>query len=282
MPKLGPPLPGDLGRPILAAQGQLPQATVDPEKLEPEDVVRHLGKKEKHWKEGRSAHALVQLWSKTNGFPKAIASVLQASAAFKSAELVDAFLERQVDLRTDGRHSQTDLLAVVSLDNDIAIVAVEGKAGESFGPLVDKWLNGSKAKHARLKGLCKTLGLRCEEAKPLRYQLLHRSASAIYEAQRYRTKLAAMIVHSFSEDDEGFLDFSTFLRAVGFKDVSKGALVGPVSCDGVDMYAAWVQDKAPKGHGPNTYLDLLDNYAANLGKECKRIRTWCDKRRSKV
>ncbi|CCJ05563.1 TrbI/VirB10 family protein [Methylocystis sp. SC2] len=31
VPKLGPPLPGDLGRPILAAQGQLPQTTVDPE-----------------------------------------------------------------------------------------------------------------------------------------------------------------------------------------------------------------------------------------------------------
>lgn len=31
VPKLGPPLPGDLGRPILAAQGQLPQATIDPE-----------------------------------------------------------------------------------------------------------------------------------------------------------------------------------------------------------------------------------------------------------
>jgi type IV secretory pathway VirB10-like protein len=31
VPKLGPPLPGDLGRPILAAQGQLPQTSVDPE-----------------------------------------------------------------------------------------------------------------------------------------------------------------------------------------------------------------------------------------------------------
>ncbi len=31
VPKLGPPLPGDLGRPILAAQGQLPQTTVDSE-----------------------------------------------------------------------------------------------------------------------------------------------------------------------------------------------------------------------------------------------------------
>ncbi len=31
VPKLGPPLPGDLGRPILAAQGQLPQTNVDPE-----------------------------------------------------------------------------------------------------------------------------------------------------------------------------------------------------------------------------------------------------------
>jgi type IV secretory pathway VirB10-like protein len=31
VPKLGPPLPGDLGRPILAAQGQFPQSTIDPE-----------------------------------------------------------------------------------------------------------------------------------------------------------------------------------------------------------------------------------------------------------
>lgn len=31
VPKLGPPLPGDLGRPILAAQGRLPQSTIDPE-----------------------------------------------------------------------------------------------------------------------------------------------------------------------------------------------------------------------------------------------------------
>ncbi|MGJ0452778.1 MAG: TrbI/VirB10 family protein [Methylocystis sp.] len=31
VPKLGPPLPGDLGRPILAAQGQLPKSTIDPE-----------------------------------------------------------------------------------------------------------------------------------------------------------------------------------------------------------------------------------------------------------
>lgn len=31
IPKLGPPLPGDLGRPILAAQGQYPQSAVDPE-----------------------------------------------------------------------------------------------------------------------------------------------------------------------------------------------------------------------------------------------------------
>lgn len=31
VPKLGPPLPGDLGRPILAAQGQFPPAGVDPE-----------------------------------------------------------------------------------------------------------------------------------------------------------------------------------------------------------------------------------------------------------
>jgi len=237
--------------------------------LEPEDVVRHLGKQEQHWKEGRSAHALVQVWSKSKGFPEAVASVLQTQPAFELPELIDAFLERQVDLRTEGRNSQTDLLAVAGLGNGIAIVAVEGKAGESFGPIVEKWLGEGDKKQARLNGLCKTLNLSLDMARPLRYQLLHRAASTVYEAQRYRTKLAALIVHSFAEDAKGFEDFSAFQRAIGLGGGHKCAFV---SCDGVDLYSAWVQDKAPKSDGPNAYLDALDSYAAKLGKECKRMR----------
>jgi hypothetical protein len=113
---------------------------------EPEDIVRHLGKKEKHWKGGRSAHALASLWVKHNGFPPRIEAALKSNPKFQSAKLVDAFVERQVDLRSEGRPSQTDLLAIVSLNDGLAILAVEGKAGESFGKHVHKWRDGSDEK----------------------------------------------------------------------------------------------------------------------------------------
>jgi len=250
--------------------------------LEPEDVVRHLGKQEKHWKEGRSAHALAKLWSDSNALPPRIEKALKSHSACQSAGLVDAFLERQVDLKTAGRHSQTDLLAVVGLENGIAIVAVEGKAGEKFGDRVDEWLDGSDSRKVRLAGLCETLGLTCDAAKPLRYQLLHRSASAVYEAKRYRTKIAAMLVHSFAEDEEGFKDFAAFVRTLGLDNTSRGNLVGPVSCEGVDFYAGWIQDDAPRGTSPSAYLDDLRNYASKLAEWCKDVRGWCDERQSKT
>ena len=66
--------------------------------LEPEDVIRHLGKEEKHWKHGRSAHALAQSWFQSNSLPPAVESVLRKHPVFSSVELVDAFLERKLTL----------------------------------------------------------------------------------------------------------------------------------------------------------------------------------------
>jgi hypothetical protein len=248
--------------------------------IEPEDVVRYLGKQESHWKEGRSAHALTQLWFRKNGFPASVATVLKSHPVFNTAELVDAFLERQVDLGTAGRPSQTDLLAVVGLDQGIAIVAVEGKAGESFGEPANKWLDGSASKKTRLDKLCTTLGLPSDKARLLRYQLLHRSASAIYEAKRYRTDIAAILIHSFDDARNGFSDFSAFLQTLGAKPVRPGTLEGPFSCDGVSLYAGWVQDEAPKGTTPSAYLDDLRNYASRLSQWCDRVRAWCDRSQS--
>jgi hypothetical protein len=185
--------------------------------IDAEDVVRHLGKKEKHWKAGRSAHALTNLWFDSKGLPKSVRSIFASHCVFQSAELVDAFLERQVDLGTPGRHSQTDILAIIALKDRLAIVAVEGKAGESFGEYVDQWLDGSNEKDVRITALCDRLGLSVEAAKPLRYQLLHRAASAIYEATRYRSKLAVMLIQSFARDDTSFVDFAKFIGAVGIK-----------------------------------------------------------------
>jgi Domain of unknown function (DUF6946) len=233
--------------------------------LEPEDVVRHLGKQEKHWKEGRSAHALTVLWSKVNALPPLVETVLKCR--FQSPELIDAFLERQTDLGSDGRASQTDLLAIVGIGQDLAIVAVEGKAGEPFDKRVEEWLRDNGKKDARLTCLCETLGLSRDAALPLRYQLLHRSVSAVLEARRYRASVAMLLVHSFKEDKKGFADFASFLKALGLGEPTTDALVGPVQFDGTSFYA----HRRERLRAPTSML----------GKELKRMRAWCDERRSK-
>jgi hypothetical protein len=247
--------------------------------LEPEDVVRHLGKQEEHWKEGRSAQALATAWFESNAFPPSIESVLRSNPVFQSAELIDAFMEREVDLGSKGRPSQTDLLAIAGIsDERLAIVAVEGKAGETFGERVAEWLDGSDGKQARLKGLCAILDLKEGRAKPLRYQLLHRTASAILEAKRYRTDLAVLLVHSFSEDKKGFEDFGEFLQVIGFSKPSVGVLTGPVVFADVKLYAGWVPDRARTSANPQAYLDDLRSCAQKLSQWCTRVQDWCDAR----
>jgi hypothetical protein len=196
--------------------------------------------------------------------------------------MIDGFLERQTDLGTSGRPSQTDLLAIVGLNDGLAILAIEGKAGETFGKHVHKWRDGSNEKDERLKSLCRILGMSQDVAMPLRYQLLHRSASAILEARRYQAKIAALLVHSFGPDEKGLKDFRAFLQALGFEAPTPGVLAGPVLRDGVSLYAGWVEDRPRKNGTPSAYLDTLRDYAVRQAREFKYVRGWCEQQLAKL
>lgn len=89
-----------------------------------------------------------------------------------------------------------------------------------------------------------------------------------------------MLIHSFSDSKGGLEDFAAFLRALKFEDAAIGKLAGPVLCDGVSLYAGWVQDKAPRGTSPTAYLDELRDYAAKLSQWCDRVRASCEKKYS--
>jgi hypothetical protein len=56
-----------------------------------------------------------------------------------------------------------------------------------------------------------------EGCETLRYQLFHRTASAIIEARRFRARDAVMIVHSFSDTDAGFDDYKAFAELFGMQ-----------------------------------------------------------------
>ena len=177
----------------------------------PADVIPHLGKPT-HWKQGRSAKALADSWHAANGLPERVLAVLSQAPEYAGVQLVDGWLERSTDLG-DGRgsHSQTDLLALVDIGAELAVLAVEAKVTEPFGPLVCEWLkNDQHGKRQRLVGLCKLLELDISGVSELRYQLLHRTAAALLEAKRFKLSAAALVIHSFCPAATGLDDFRRF------------------------------------------------------------------------
>jgi hypothetical protein len=209
----------------------------------PEDIIPHLAKQQLHWKSKHSAQELVLAWSNAkNGIPDSVRSGLESCQEFASTELIDGFFEREVDLRTPGRNSQTDLMVVAAWGDQLGVIAVEGKVDEPFGDLVSVWNDGSPGKKRRLAGLCSTLGIDPRSAGGLRYQLLHRTASAVYEAQRYRCRHAIMLVHSFSPTRKWFEDFVRVSDAMSMGIKSPNTISPPKHCEEVSLRLAWVSD----------------------------------------
>ena len=77
---------------------------------------------------------------------------------------------------------------------------------------------------------------------------MHRSASAILEAQKFNAKYAVMLVHSFSPELLWLEDFQDFAELFGVKAQS-GQLYFVRQLDGIDFYLAWAK-------GDSKYLSL--------------------------
>jgi hypothetical protein len=221
----------------------------------PEDVIPHLGSPT-HWQPGRSAKCVADSWFCANGIPQSVATVLEGDPVFRSATLIDAFLERGVDLGDGARPSQTDLMAIVGLDEGLGVLAVEAKVDEPFGPTVDEWLadkdRDASQKLERLRSLCATLGVDAAVVGALRYQLLHRTVSAVLETRRYRAAHAMMLVQSFCTKGSWHKDFQAFSSTVGFGAVPIGSVSAPKACGDVSLRIGWVSDPA---QGPFTRLN---------------------------
>ena len=211
--------------------------------LKPEDVIPHLGKPT-HWKEGRSAKAVAESWFKANDIPASVRAVLDQAEEYCGAELVDAWLERCVDLGDGQRPTQTDLMAVLGIGDELAVLAIEAKVDESFGPTVSEWLSDAgEAKRQRLAYLTGLFGIDPGACGALRYQFLHRTASAVLEARRYHAKHAVMLVQSFCPNRSGFSDYAAFFAAVGLRDLEPGRISGKFVVNGMTVRVGWVVDR---------------------------------------
>ena len=88
----------------------------------PADVKPHLAQPDLHWKKGYSAYELAHSWLHAGDIPVRVRAVLDTCPEYAGAHLVEGLFERDVDLRTPGRRSQTDLLAFVKLAHGNAVI----------------------------------------------------------------------------------------------------------------------------------------------------------------
>jgi hypothetical protein len=208
----------------------------------PQDWQALLADPVKHWKTGYSARTLANCWESTVGFPS------EVSLPFTQCNepLLDnitpliAIPEFKVPLPGGVRASQNDIFVLARSSTGPVSIMVEGKVNESFGPTLDDWRSeGSTGKEERLGFLLRTLGLRIVPDGTVRYQLLHRAASAIITGEQYRAVAAVILVHSFSQKRVGWSDYQAFTRLFGVE-----AALGTVQRLGVaasvPLFAVWV------------------------------------------
>jgi len=210
----------------------------------PEDWKSLLADPDKHWRTGYSAKALAYCWQEANDFPQRVKDVFQKSGIglFQNIELLLAFPEYKVSLPGGRRASQNDIFILAKGKNQLISIMVEGKVSEPFDKTIAEWKSvKGKGKKTRLKFLCDILQLDEEQIDHIRYQLLHRAASAIIEARRFTAQNALMLVHSFSQSDEWFDDYRQFLALFGLKGITPDSLVFARNINGIDVYFGWVR-----------------------------------------
>ena len=209
-----------------------------------DDWKSFLAEPEKQWRAGFSARTLALCWESANGFPAEVESVFINSGitAFQKIDLLLGFPEYKVYLPPlNGRPSQNDLLVVAKdSDDELVTIAVEGKVAEPFGPTLSEWNpTESQGKTIRFEFLQNLLGLK-EIPSSIRYQLLHRSASAILEAKRFNAKSAIMLLHSFSPEMLWLDDFQAFVNLFEVH-AEPGKLYFLKDIGDIHFYVAWVK-----------------------------------------
>ena len=206
------------------------------------DWQRLLGKPELHWRMGRSAMSAAACWEDAN--PKLPAEILQLldesnDPALAGLELLIAIPEWEVDLPGGKRPSQTDVLALTRNTENLVVLGVEAKVDEPFGPTIaEKRADSSSGQSERRAYLEKELGANQPLSDNIRYQLLHRSVSALLTARAFHAPIAVMLVHSFSPVSAWRDDFAAFCSALSCTQLSDDLFEVP-NIPGARLLLGW-------------------------------------------
>jgi len=187
----------------------------------PSHWQRVLADPVKHWKPGFSAMTEAACWeNEADRLPSGIAKLLESSQEpqLTGLRLLAAFPEWAVELPGGDTPSCTDVLALAANEHGLVVIGVEAKVDEPFGPtLGEKRATGtSSGQLQRIGYLHGVLGLTGLLKDDVRYQLLHRTASALLTARDFHASVAVMLVHSYSTKTppSGRADYENFCSAV--------------------------------------------------------------------
>jgi Domain of unknown function (DUF6946) len=210
----------------------------------PEEWKNLLVEPEKQWRTGYSARTLAHCWLASDGIPAELVSLFATSEvpALRRIEPLIVFPEHQVVLPPSAGHpSQNDVFVLAKADDGALVsMTVEGKVSESLDKTVGEWNKpGSAGKRKRLAFLAEKLGIG-QVPDRIRYQLLHRTVSAILEAERFCARYAVMVVQSFSPSDEWFDDYAQFVAMFGVQS-QVGQLVKLRQLGPITLFAGWAR-----------------------------------------
>ena len=108
------------------------------------------------------------------------------------------------------------------------------------------------------------LGLDPTSVGHLRYQLLHRTVSALIEADRYGARQALMLVHSFDSDDSSFDAYQAFAHALGIENAQLNAVTTAAMRNGVSLRLGWSRTAEMTRDDTQTAIELLYNDALEI------------------
>jgi hypothetical protein len=181
--------------------------------------------------------------------PSEVLDVLESGNDTANLELLIAIPEWEVELPGGDTASQTDVLAITRNASSLVVLGVEAKVDETFGPtLEEKKTKASEGQLSRISYLERELGRTIPFEGDIRYQLLHRSVSALLTARAFYAPVAVMLVHSFSPDSVWRTDFDRFCQTLQCKKLSRDLCEVP-NVEGARLLIGWCK-------GNKKYLEI--------------------------
>ena len=198
---------------------------------------QRLASPDKQWRRFYSAFETAVSWEyasrEEHGIPESIRNLFRVKD-YGKVKLIQAIAEHKVALPGGRACSQCDVWATINTNKGVLSLSVEAKAKESFGKeTLCQWLAAGKSKRAnnnrklRWEYISQFLP-KLKYFETLRYQILHRCASAIIEAIRLNLKHAAFVVQAFNAPDSSFDHYKSFCKAAGMEAIRNSLMMAQV------------------------------------------------------